>query len=348
MNPYKECSDVKIRAKDIAAKLGISPATVSNALNGRDGVGVELRDRILKTAQEMGYEASRQPADRKPFIRVLILKTAGNIIEEAQFFSELLESIQVECHQAGLELIMNHIYVNSSSSWARQLSDFCAEKCAGIIILATEIGNELLEHFRDCKSPLVALDNLCQMEPVHSVVMNNFQAGFLATKELCENGHRRIGHLTSSFAFSNSVFRQEGYEAALAKFSPQSQKDIWPVRASIAGAYEDMKALLETGRPLPTAFFACNDTIAIGAIRAMQEKGIRIPEDVSMIGMDDTDICLACTPQLSTIHVYRREMGRAAVHQLLISQTTADGIYLKTEVSVNLIRRGTVRKISMD
>ncbi len=339
---------MKIRAKDIAARLGVSPASVSNALNGRDGIGGELRDRILKTAQEMGYEVVKTSGERKPFIRVLIMKTAGNIIVEAQFFSEMLESIQAECHQAGLELIINHIYVNDSSPWKSQLADFCAEKCAGMIVLATEIGNELLRNFRDCKSPLVALDNICANEPIHSVVMNNLEAGYLATKELYENGHRRIGHLTSSFSFSNSFFRQKGYEIALEEAGLESQRDIWPVRASIKGAREDMMHYLESGRELPTAFFACNDTIAVGAICAMQEKGLRVPEEISVIGMDDTDVCLACNPQLTTIHVFRREMGRVAVRQLLTAPTAEEGSYRKTEISVSLVRRGSVQNIHAD
>lgn len=339
---------MKIRAKDIAAKLGVSPATVSNALNGRNGVGEELRDRILKTAQQMGYESGKLTSDRKPFIRVLIMKTAGNIIVDTQFFSEMFESIQIECHRAGLELIMNHVFVNEETPWQTMLAEYCAEKCAGIIVLATEMSNDMLRWFSDCNSPLVALDNLCRNEPIHSVVMNNLEAGYLATKELYENGHRRIGHIASSYVFSNAVFRQAGYEAALRDYHLESQKDIWPVHVSIEGAYRDMKALLETGRALPSAFFACNDSAAVGAIRAMQEKGIRIPEDVSIIGMDDTDVCLACNPQLTTMHVFRREMGRVAVRQILNYPNAEDGCYLKTEISVSLVRRSSVQRIHAD
>ena len=79
--------------------------------------------------------------------------------------------------------------------------------------------------------------------------------------------------------------------------------------------------------------------------QAIQEKGFRVPEDVSIIGMDDTDICLACNPQLTTFHVHRREIGRIAVRQLLTPPAAEKGVYVKTEVSVSLVRRGSVRKI---
>ena len=189
------------------------------------------------------------------------------------------------------------------------------------------------------------LCNLSRNEPFHSVVMNNFQAGYQATKELYENGHHRIAHLACKREFSNSYFRRNGYETALQERGLESETDVWDVDISIEGAYQSVKAMLESGRRLPTAFFACNDTIAVGAVRAIQEKGFRVPEDVSIIGMDDTDICLACNPQLTTFHVHRREIGRIAVRQLLTPPAAEKGVYVKTEVSVSLVRRGSVRKI---
>lgn len=331
---------MKIKAKDIAAALGISQATVSNALNGRNGVSEELRTQILRTAQEMGY--GKSATERGAFIRMLIMKSTGSIVMDTQFFSELFESIQTECHRNGLELIMNHVYVGQSEEWKKQISLYCAEKCAGIIVLATEVGSEVLEYLRNCQSPLIALDNTFAREPINSVVMNNYEAGFLATEELFRCGRRTISHITSSIPFSNANFRCEGYRAALAQYLPQAQPDVWAVRPTIEGAYQDMKALLETGRQLPSAFFACNDLIAIGAIQAMQEQGVRIPADVAIIGMDDTDLCLACKPRLTTIHVFRKEMGRVVVQQLLSAQPAEEGSYLKSHISVSLVRRESV------
>lgn len=332
---------MKIRAKDIAAKLGVSPATVSNALNGREGVSEELRGRIVKAAQEMGYDQGKAAVEKKSFVRLLIMKTAGNIIMDTQFFSEMLESIQAECHKAGLELVMNHIYVSESILWESQVAEFFTEKCAGIIVLATELDSSLLGRI-SCSSPLVALDNLCRNVPVHAVVMNNSQAGYVATRELYANGHRHIGFLASKYVFSNAVLRQVGYETALKEILPEATPDIWPVELSIEGAYRDMKHLLTSGRRLPTAFFACNDEAAVGAVRALQEYGLRVPEDISIIGVDDTNICLACNPQLTTVHVFRKQMGRCAVRQLLASAECEPGCYLKTEISVQLVHRGSV------
>ena len=117
------------------------------------------------------------------------------------------------------------------------------------------------------------------------------------------------------------------------------------MRPTIEGAYEDMKAYIRSGRELPTAFFAGNDIMAIGSMRAMRESGIRVPEDVSMIGMDDTDLCLACSPQLTTIKVYRKEMGRVVV-EMLLSVTPGQKLSVSTTtISVDLVERGSVREI---
>jgi LacI family transcriptional regulator len=109
------------------------------------------------------------------------------------------------------------------------------------------------------------------------------------------------------------------------------------------GAYEDMKELIAQRKKLPEAFFAGNDIMAIGCMRAMQEAGYRVPEDVSVIGMDDTSICLACTPQLSTVHVFRRELGQTVVRTLFSLPEEKNACWIKTEVGVELVMRDSVK-----
>lgn len=336
---------MKAKAQDIAAMFGVSVATVSNALNGKKGVSKAVRDKIIAAAIEMGYSLHKPLPETKRHIRLIMFKIHGSVIVDSQFFSELSESIQMECQAANLELIINHVYKGSDTEWRTQISEFCDEKSAGIILLATEMNEEMLRCFDNCKSPLIALDNLFRDSPVSSVVMNNYEAGRIATQELFRNGHSHIGHITSNVPFSNAYDRCKGYEAVMREHKTENQLDIWYIRPTIEGAYEDIRKLIESGRKLPTAFFAGNDMMAIGAIRAMQEAGISIPDDVSLIGMDDTDLCLACSPQLSTIRVFRREMGRAVVRQLLFVVPVTGRCNLKTEMAVELICRSSVRRI---
>ncbi len=338
---------MKIRVRDIAAKAKVSPATVSNALNSKPGVSPKVADRIIRIATEMGYDPPKSKAEpERKYIRMVVYKSHGLVVMDTQFFAELIESIQRECKSEGLELMITHLHAKDEDLTARA-QEIRNEDCMGILLLGTEMSTEELVLFTPCKSTLVVLDNLFRHEHVHSVVMNNYDAGFQATNALYEAGHRDIGHITSTVSFSNVRYRRKGYQASLEGNGLQVTPDsLWFVTPTLEGAYQDMLRLLESGRKLPTAFFAGNDIMAVGCMRAMHDKGIRIPEDVSIIGMDDMALCLISTPPLSTVKVFRHEMGVAAVQTLLSVAARMKTGVLKTELSVDLVERASVRVLS--
>ena len=335
---------MKYTLRDIAKRANVSPATVSNALNGRAGVSKSVQENILAIAREMGYQLNREPAKASRHVRLIIFRSHGMVVMDTQFFSELIESIQLECHRMELELLISRLSAQKDADFANQINAFRNEECAGIILLGTEMNEKELRQFADFRSPMVVLDNLFRLEKVHSVVMNNWQAGYLAAEALYAAGHRDIHHITSSIGFNNMTDRQRGLTEGLKKhgLSLENEK-IWPVRPTMNGAYEDMKALLQAGKRLPEAFFAGNDIMAIGCMRAIREAGYQVPEDVSIIGMDDTSICLACTPQLSTVHVFRRELGQTVVRTLISLPEKKSACYIKTEVGVELVMRDSVK-----
>ena len=336
---------MKVRVRDIAARAGVSPATVSNALNGRPGVSKENTRHILKLAEDMGYVGSKtgKNSPEKSYMRLVMFKRHGLVVMDTQFFMELVESVERECQAEGHELIITHIHIAQDSDYRERIRAICAEQCAGILLLGTEMYNEDLELFAHCVSPLVVLDNLFRHEPVHAVVMNNYDAGYQATNALYAAGHRRIGYITSIVEFNNMRYRRKGFEAALREHDlAVDDESLWRVTPTLDGAYRDMRALLDGGRVPPTAFFAGNDIMAVGSMRALAEKGFAIPADVSLIGMDDVSICQFCTPPLSTIRVYRQELGVIAVRTLLGLVGRLNYCNLKTEMSVNLIERGSV------
>ena len=308
-----------------------------------------VSEHILAIANDMGYEPVKyRPETERQHVRLVIFKAHGLVVMDTEFFAELIENLQMECEQAGLELLISHIHAMTDRGYRQRIQDFCNEECAGILLLGTEMNAEQLRLFSSCKSPLVVLDNRCRGEHFHSVVMNNFEAGYLATTALYEAGHRRIDHITSSMPFSNNRSRREGYENLMAEHGLScGEQNMWYVTPSIEGAYLDMKKLLNSkARSLPTAFFAANDLMAIGSIRALSEAGYRVPEDISVIGMDDTAVCLACTPPLTTIRVYRKEMAIAAIRTLLHLSPVMTGNVVQSEVGVDLVMRGSVKRIT--
>ena len=349
--PPKEDVLMKPRIRDIAAVAKVSPATVSNALNGKPGVSAAVTEQILAIAREMGYEpgSKARPENDRQHVRLVLYKSHGLVVMDTEFFAELIEGIQMECQHNGLELIVSHINMLTDKDYKQRIRDFCAEECAGILLLGTEMNSEDLKRFAGCKSPLVVLDNLFRHEPVHSVVMNNYDAGYQATNALYAAGHRRIDHITSATHFNNNRYRRKGYEAAMTEhqlaFGPEN---LWHVTPSIEGAYHEMTRHLQSGRKLPTAFFAANDLMAIGCIRALTEAGYKVPEDVSIIGMDDTAVCQACMPPLSTIRVYRKDLGAAAIRTLLNIAPVMQHSVIKTELSVDLVMRNSVKVLAQE
>ena len=194
---------MKYTLRDIAKRANVSPATVSNALNGRAGVSKAVQEHILSIAQEMGYQLSRESTKASRHVRLIIFRSHGMVVMDTQFFSELIESIQLECHRMELELLISHVSAKKDADYVNQINAFRSEECAGIILLGTEMNEEELKQFSDFRSPMVVLDNLFRLQKVHSVVMNNWQAGYLAAEALYAAGHRDIQHITSSIGFNN-------------------------------------------------------------------------------------------------------------------------------------------------
>ena len=334
---------MKLRMRDIAERAHVSPATVSNALNGRGGVSKAVQEQIIDLAREMGYQSSCEAKKSARHVRMIIYKSHGEVVCDTAFFAELTESIQMECKQVGLELLISHIHAREDADCAAQIHAFAKEECAGIILLGTEMNAEELKAFAHFQSPLIVLDNLFRFERVHSVVMNNVEAGYLAAQTLYRAGHRRIEHITSSVTFNNVADRMLGFREGLKQHGVSlTDEQIWSVHPTISGAYEDMKRLIRERQTMPEAFFAANDLIAIGCMRAIAEAGYRIPEDVSIIGMDDTSVCLACTPQLSTIRVFRKELGVTVIRTLLSLIERDMPCAVKTEIGVSVIMRDSV------
>lgn len=340
---------MKVRVRDIAREAGVSAASVSNALNGRGGVGEETAKRILSIARDMGYTFDKSASHRKNYVKLVVFKRHGLVVMDTQFFAEMMEALERECHQIGLQMVVAHIHMEKDADYHARIRDICQEDCAGILLLATEMFADDLDLFMKTKAPLLVIDSMFQTKKVNCVVMNNFEAGHLATEHLIQMGHTHIEHITSTVRFNNMRFRRVGFEAAMVeRHLPIGEGAIWRVTPTIEGAYRDMYALIDRRTaPMPTAFFAANDIIAFGAMRALKERGIDVPQDVSIIGMDDLTICQIANPALSTIRVFREDIARIAIQRLVqMLDESASRCVQKTEVSVELVDRKSVADLN--
>ena len=337
-----------MRVRDVAMKAGVSAATVSNALNTKGGVSQDNSRRILSIARDMGYIQKRAPGAYRSHIRLVIFKRHGLVVMDTQFFAEIIAAMERQARRLGYELMITNIQMDKDPDYQDRIGNICHEDCAGIMLLATEMFLEDLALFTNTRAPLLVLDSLFVNEAFNCVVMDNFEAGYMATQRLIAMGHIRIEHITSSVRFNNMRYRRLGYESAMEDNKLPLPKDfLWHVTPTLEGAYRDMGQQLEARtKDMPTAFFAANDIIAVGCVRAMKEKGLKLPMDVSIIGMDDLAICQVANPPLSTIRVYREDIGSIAIIRLsqMMDKDTPRCIQ-KIQVGVTLVDRQSVRDL---
>jgi LacI family transcriptional regulator len=337
--------------KKIADLAGVSLATVSNALNNKRGVNEETSRQVLTIARELGYfEHNQKSTLNRPLrdiraIRVIKFRRHGLVVQDTPFFAELLNGIENECNRQGFELLFAQIMGREQDD-RRRMKQLLEDKQVANIILATEMSSDDLELLVSAQAPLILLDSYFRGSNLSSVTINNTEAGYTAVKHLIANGHQQIGIINSSAEFNNMHYRWLGYREALSQAGlPIRPEWVVSVEPTVKGSHRDMLGWLAQNKPLPTAFFAANDMIAAGAVRALQEKSIQVPFDVSIIAMDNTPICQAVSPALSTIHVFKQELGVAAVRELLASAQSKEECSRLLELGIKLVERSSVMNI---
>ena len=177
------------------------------------------------------------------------------------------------------------------------------------------------------------------------IVINNAQGAYFATKRLLSAYQVQAGYLRSAYPINNFSERADGFYKAIRENGMSSSRSVvHRLTPSMEGAYADMCEIIARGEELARCYFADNDLIAAGAMRAFSEHGKRIPEDVAIIGFDDMPLCAYTVPTLSTIHVPKQFMGTIAAQQLIRRISAPDSPFVKLEIGTSLIRRGSARK----
>lgn len=332
---------MKASIKTISELTGFSPATISNALNHKKGVNKETSEKIFKVADEIGYAVE----SRISRIKLVIYKRNGSIVDNSPFFTNLLEGVETECRESGYDMVVCNLD-RRSDSYEQRLDELLEDKTTAVIMLGTEALDEDFERYKDAKCPLVILDSWCTSMSFNGILINNADSAKNAVEHLIQKGHREIGYLRGKFRIKAFSARANGYNRALFKNGISIKEQyIVTLSTTMDGAYKDMISYLNQRPNLPTAFFADNDMIALGAMKALIEKGYRIPEDVSLIGFDDLTSCEISTPRLTTIKVFKQEMGQLAVRRLLEVIRDGNGIKSKIQICTEFVERDSVKDL---
>lgn len=336
---------MSISAKELANKLNVSAATISMVLNHKSGISAATREKVLQGAKECGYDLTKYYARAETPRNICFLnyKKSGQVVTDTPFFSELTEGISSACKSNNINLSITYIY--GAEPIAPQLKALSDKGYDGVLLLATEMEKADFTPFLSLSCPLMALDCYYDELLLDTVLINNIQGSFMAASYLAQQGFTKIGYLKSSLRIANFDERADGYYKALRHHQLKKNGSyVLALSPSMENAYQDMKAQLEQDIPLAEAYFADNDLIAAGAMRALQEADIKIPEDVSLIGFDDVPICSFLSPRLSTMHVQKHDLGVLAIEQLMNKLNNPSRTPIKIELSPSLVVRESVGK----
>lgn len=328
--------------KDIAEDLGVSLMTISKALRGHRDISDETRRRVVQRAQELGYRpnwAARSLATGRTQLVGLVIPDLMN-----SFFAEIAKSISKK-----LEPLSYHTVICNSEEQADtedyQIGFLLARNVEGLIIASSQINSEqeIWQELEESKIPYVLIDRLVEGVSASFVGVKDDEIGFLATNHLLECGYQHIAHIRGP-AVTTGVGRLAGYQRAL-------QSAGIPVRTDyiVEGHFDDengYKAMVEllTRTPRPDGVFCYNDPVAAGAIRAVFDVGLGIPDDVGIIGAGNIHYSDLLRVPLTTVDQGSPAIGEAAA-DLLLRSLNAKGTALPEQIFISpkLIVRETTR-----
>lgn len=332
---------MKANIKTISEMTGFSAATVSNALNNKRGVNKDTAEKILKAAREIGYLDS----PRINQVKLVTYIANGSIVNDSPFFSLLMAGVEAECRQLSVDTVSYHLE-KGDPNYEAYLQELLGDPSSALLILATELDGAEAAKFQQAVAPVVILDNWYEDLPFDAVLIDNADAAYKAVSHLIEMGHTRIGHLRGKFEIKNFYYRRQGYLRAMGEHGlTVDPAYTLSLSTGMESSCADMSAILAKGPQLPTAFFADNDMIALGAMRALQQAGYRVPRDVSLVGFDDLPFCAISSPPLTTVKVHNYDMGRAAVRRLMELVTLGGEYSTKTQVTSAFVLRDSVRDL---
>ncbi|QSO47251.1 LacI family DNA-binding transcriptional regulator [Alicyclobacillus mengziensis] len=327
--------------KDVAKAANVALSTVSLALRNDPKVKESTRRRVLEAAHKLQYRPNgiaRDLKTRKTDTICILLHDLGG-----PFYSELIRGVQDVATSSGYNTIASGSLGGRNGSAVKLLSE---RRVDGVIVLAPDVDDEVIVQSAGADLPVVVLDRELTDEFVYSVRVDNEQGGYQVTRHLLEVGNRRVVFVSGPADSLDAEHRYRGYVKAMNEFSaPVSKRFDYNGQFTEQGGYtvgKVMSALPE----LPDAVFASNDEMALGILRAFEEKGIRVPDDVALAGFDNIRIAEYVRPSLTTVQQPMYEMGAVAA-QLLFQALSGSKTLGSVRLATNLVvRQSSQRHIS--
>jgi LacI family transcriptional regulator len=304
---------VKVTIRDVAREAGVSVATVSRVFNDSGPVGEETRRRILAVATKLRYtpdSAARSLITRRT-------NTLGVLLPDlyGEFFSEVIRGIDPTAQKSGYHILVSRAHNDRDEIEAAMRA--MRGRVDGLVVMSPDIDAAALVANLPDDCPVVLLNCVVEGTEFDSLNIDNYGGAYAMVTHLLGRGHQRIGFIAGHERNHDAAERLRGYRAALEDVGAEWRAE-WEragdfTEASGYRAGEEFVAL----SPRPTALFAANDSMAIGALSALREAGIRVPEDVAVAGFDDIPIARYMSPPRTSVHVAISELGERATRTLL-------------------------------
>lgn len=337
-----------VTAQDIARLSGVSRTTVFAVLKGKPGVSERARNKVLEAIREHGYENGLVQRSLISEVSRMIGVVIGDI--NNPFYTELVYGIHSVLAPQGFHHFLHHGTSDRPEEGVERFGSIEAYELRGYIITAGEV-EQYLGHIRrviEAKRPLVTIMEAPGIE-TNCVRFDNRKCARDATDYLVERGHRRIACLTGPIRSATAKERLMGFVESLIAHEIEFHESM-TIRAgdtSDDGYRAALQVLSVPAEERPTALICCNDLVAIGCYKAANQLGLRIPDDVSVVGFDGIELGEVMGPPLTTLSVFPREMGRLAAQMLLglLGDTKARQSHSVTVVEHKLIERASVRSL---
>jgi len=337
--------------RDVAKKAGLSLSTVSLVINNRGYVSPETREAVLNVVRELSYHPTRSA-------RGLASRTSGNIgfilseehFSQAEpFYTRIFLGTEFEARDHNYYILLTT--VGNQFDPDQHVPRFLLERNVDGIIIAGKVNEKLIAHIDALGLPIVLVDYELKRTRHSAVLIDNWRGGTLAVEHLLSLGHTKIAFLGGDIRHPSLTDRYEAYCNALrlAGLTPDEAYAITDEpETSVEAGTSAAERLLSSGAE-PTAIFAANDAMAIGCMRHLKARGIRIPQDIAVVGFDDIDMSSHIEPHLTTVRVLKEEMGKIAVQRIVDSINAKTGTVVTTHVPVELIvRESTVDSDRVD
>lgn len=303
-----------VTIKEVAREAGVSVATVSRVLNNSGPVNETTKRRIRQVAETLRYSpngAARSLITRRT-------STLGVLLPDlyGEFFSEVIRGIDQAAQRNAYHLLVSSSHADRSEIEAALRA--MRGRVDGLIVMSPDIDAHGLEANLPGDLPVVLLNCAVDGSGFDSLNTDNYGGAYEMVGHLLGHGHRRIAMISGASKNYDANERRRGYRAALKNAGAEWRRE-WEIPGDFtkSAGYRAALQLLDLEQPRPNAIFAANDSMAIGAISALRERGVRVPEDIAVAGFDDIPIARYLSPPLSTVQVAISELGERATERVL-------------------------------